>query len=89
VQVELVCPERILHGGEASMVVARTRDGEIGILPGHAPLLGALLPGRLRILTAGGSEMVAAVRSGFVEVCDDRVTILSDAVELVNSDEGG
>jgi F-type H+-transporting ATPase subunit epsilon len=81
-QVELVTPERVIYTGEASIVFARTPDGEIGFLPGHAALLGALLPGPLRIVTPDGSEVVAAVRSGFVEVCDDRVTILADAAQL-------
>ena len=83
VQVELLNPERMLYSGEASMVVARTLDGEIALMPGHAPLLGALLPGRLRILESDGTELVATVHSGFVEVCDNRVTILSDAIEVV------
>ena len=66
------------------MVISRTRDGDIAFLPGHEPLLGALLPGPLRIVKPDGTEVVAAVGSGFVEVHDDRVTILSDAVELVS-----
>jgi F-type H+-transporting ATPase subunit epsilon len=77
-QVELVTPEQVLYQGEASMVIARTLDGDIGILPGHAPVLGALRPGRVRIVKPDGSEEVADVDSGFVEVIDDRVTILAD-----------
>jgi F-type H+-transporting ATPase subunit epsilon len=77
-QVELVTPEQVLYQGEASMVIARTLDGDIGILPGHAPVLGALRPGRVRIVKSDGSEEVAVVDSGFVEVIDDRVTILAD-----------
>jgi F-type H+-transporting ATPase subunit epsilon len=80
--VELVSPERVLYSGEASMVIARILDGEIGFLAGHAPLLGALVPGRLRIVKVDGSEEVAAVHSGFVEVSDNQVIILSDVVEL-------
>ena len=77
-QVELVTPEQVLYQGEASMVIVRTLDGDIGILPGHAPVLGALRPGRVRIVKPDGSEEVAVVDSGFVEVIDDRVTILAD-----------
>ncbi|HEY0397525.1 MAG TPA: F0F1 ATP synthase subunit epsilon [Acidimicrobiia bacterium] len=76
--VRLVGPERIMYAGDASMVLARTLDGEIGILPGHAPLLGVLVPGRLRIVKADGSDHRATVRSGFVEVCDNRVVVLAD-----------
>ncbi|MBI2170258.1 MAG: F0F1 ATP synthase subunit epsilon [Actinobacteria bacterium] len=81
-QVELVSPERILYSGEASMVVARTTDGEIAFLPGHAPFLGALSVARVRVLLEGGGEEVAAVHGGFVEVRDNTVTILSDVAEL-------
>ena len=81
-QVELVSPERILYSGEAEMVVARTvGGGEIAFLTGHAPFLGALEPGVVRVKTSGGEE-VAAVHGGFVEVRDDRVIILSDVAEL-------
>ncbi|HLF40695.1 MAG TPA: ATP synthase F1 subunit epsilon [Acidimicrobiia bacterium] len=83
-QVELVSPERVLYTGEAKMVLARTTDGEIGFLPGHAPFIAALAPGRVRIVTEGGGEEVAAVHSGFVEVRDNRVIILSDVAELAS-----
>ena len=83
-QVELVSPERVLYTGEANMVIARTTDGEIGFLPGHAPFVAALAPGRVRIMVEGGGEEVAAVHSGFVEVRDNRVIILSDVAELAS-----
>lgn len=81
-QVELVSPERVLYSGEADMVVARTTDGELAFLPGHAPFLGALAVAKVRIILAGGGEEVAAVHGGFVEVRDNKVTILSDVAEL-------
>ena len=80
--VELVSPERILYSGEADMVVCRTAGGgEIAFLTGHAPFLGALDVGIVRVKTPGGEE-VAAVHGGFVEVRDDRVIVLSDVAEL-------
>jgi len=80
--VELVSPERILYSGEAEMVVCRTVDGgEIAFLSGHAPFLGALGDGMVRIKTSSGMEVVA-VHGGFVEVRDNRVTVLSDVAEL-------
>jgi F-type H+-transporting ATPase subunit epsilon len=82
VEVKLLSPERALYTGDASIVIARTLEGEIGFLAGHAPLLGRLLPGRLRIVDADGSEEVAAVHSGFVEVGDSRVVVLADVAEL-------
>jgi F-type H+-transporting ATPase subunit epsilon len=81
-QVELVSPERVLYTGEAQMVLARTEDGEIGFLPNHAPFVATLVPGRVRIVKEDGSEELAAVHSGFVEVRDNRVIILSDVAEL-------
>lgn len=82
-QVELVSPERILFSGEAEMVVCRTAGGEIAFLTGHAPFLGALGIGIVRIHPEGGGEVVrAAVHEGFVEVKDNRVIVLSDVAEL-------
>lgn len=84
-QVELVSPERILYSGEAEMVIARTAGGDIAFLSGHAPFLGALGIGAVRIRpTGGGADEVAAVHGGFVEVKDNRVIILSDVAELAS-----
>jgi F-type H+-transporting ATPase subunit epsilon len=80
-EVRLVSPERVLYTGEARMVTARTVDGEIAFLTGHAPLIGALDVGLVRI-AEGDTEKVAAVHGGFVEVKNDVVTILSDVAEL-------
>jgi F-type H+-transporting ATPase subunit epsilon len=83
-QVELVSPERILYSGEADMVIARTAGGDIAFLTGHAPFVGALGIGRVRIRQVDGTEEVAAVHGGFVEVKDNRVVILSDVAELAS-----
>jgi F-type H+-transporting ATPase subunit epsilon len=83
-QVELVSPERILHRGEAEMVVARTTDGEIAFLTGHAPFIGALGIGTVKIVGGDAGEQRAAVHGGFVEVSQDRVSILSDVAELAD-----
>ena len=63
------------------MLIATAIDGEIGILPGHAPLLAALDVGRLSIDTGGGREE-AAVDGGFLHVKDDRVDVLAEHAEL-------
>jgi F-type H+-transporting ATPase subunit epsilon len=81
-QVEIVSPEAVLYSGEAEMVVCRTSDGEIAFLAGHEPFAGALGIAKVRAKLADGSEEVAAVHGGFVEVRDDRVVILSDVAEL-------
>jgi F-type H+-transporting ATPase subunit epsilon len=83
-QVELVSPERILFSGDAEMVVARTTDGDIAFLTGHAPFIGALVEGAVLIRTTEGRDEHAAVHGGFVEVSDNRVTILSDLAEMAD-----
>lgn len=76
--VELVSPERIVYSGEAEMVVCRTiGGGEVAFLTGHAPFLGALEDGTVRVKKAGGGEESAEVTDGFVHVRDDQVIILA------------
>ena len=80
--VELVSPERVVYEGDAELVIARTTDGEIGFQAGHEPFVGNLVPSVVRIaLTAEGVQHIA-VHSGFVEVSNDHVTLLSDVAEL-------
>lgn len=81
-QVELVSPERILFSGEATSVTARTAGGDIAFLPGHAPFIGTLQVGVVTISLTDGTARKVAAHGGFVEVMDDRVTILSDTAEL-------
>ena len=83
-QVELVSPERILFSGEAEMVICRAASGDIAFLENHAPFLGALDIGVVRILRGNEQEERAAVHGGFVEVRDNRVIILSDVAELAS-----
>ena len=80
--VEVVSPETILYEGEADQVVCRPTGGEIAFLPGHQPFVGALETYPVRVLLPGSGEVVVAVHGGFVEVRDDRVTVLSDVAEL-------
>jgi F-type H+-transporting ATPase subunit epsilon len=81
--VELVSVEREVWSGEASQVTARTTEGEIGVLPGHAPLLGQLADGgTVRIFGTGEGEVVAAVHGGFLSVTDEGVTVLAEVAEL-------
>jgi F-type H+-transporting ATPase subunit epsilon len=82
--VELVSPEQVLYSGDGDMVVCRTTDGEIAFLTGHAPFVGSLGIGEVRVIEPGGQVERAAVHGGFVEVSHDRVTILSDVAELAS-----
>ncbi len=88
--VELVVPDREVWSGSARMVVAKTLDGDIGVLQSHPPVLGILAEGSVvRILDpessddgGGSAELAAAVSSGFLSVADDRVSILARNAEL-------
>lgn len=82
-QVELVSAERLLWSGTASMVIARTVDGDIGVLPGHSPVLALLAGGEVTVRTNDG-DVRAAVHGGFLSVADDRVSVLAEVAELAD-----
>ncbi|MDG4789612.1 F0F1 ATP synthase subunit epsilon [Micromonospora sp. WMMD1102] len=83
-QVELVAVEEKIWTGEAEMVVARTTEGELGVLPGHAPLLGQLAePGQVRIKLAGGEQLTYEVNGGFLSVTGAGVTVLAESASPV------
>ena len=74
----VVTPEKSIFDAEAEQVTVPTHDGEVGILPGHARLLARLGNGELRV-TAGGKQTSFYVEGGFLQVAEDRVTVLTDA----------
>lgn len=79
--VSVVTPQRAVFEAEASFVIARSADGDIGVLPGHAPFLGALEDARLIVQDSAGQTYIA-VHGGFIEVLDNRVTVLTQTAEL-------
>lgn len=79
--VEVVSVEQDLWSGAARTVVARTTEGEIGILPGHTPLLGRLT-GVVRIRRTSDDDLVVAPHGGFISVTDDGVSILAETAEF-------
>ena len=82
-QVELVAVERQIWSGPAQMVVARTVEGDIGVMPGHAPLLAQLREGfAARIVGTDGTVQAVAVHGGFLSVTKTGVTILAEDAEL-------
>ncbi len=81
-RVELVAADRLVWSGDATMVIARTTEGDVGILPDHAPLLSSIIEGVVDVHTAEGETWVAAVDSGFLSVADNRVSILSERAEM-------
>jgi F-type H+-transporting ATPase subunit epsilon len=85
ISVELVAVERRLWSGKANMVIAQTTEGELGIMPGHEPLLGQLVEGGVvRIRTTDGDTVVAAVFGGFLSVTGSGVSILAESAELAD-----
>ncbi|MEW6725965.1 F0F1 ATP synthase subunit epsilon [Desulforudis sp. 1088] len=80
-KVSIVTPERVIYSDEARLVIARGTDGELGILPEHAPLITSLEIGALR-LQKDGHWKTLAVSGGFMEVKDSRIVVLANAAEL-------
>lgn len=83
-RVELVEPEGELWSGQAEMVIARTLDGEIGLLPNHAPVIGVLYEGSMVQIRpeGGGPDVFAAVTGGFLSMSENRVSILARQAQL-------
>jgi len=78
--VKVVAVEESVWSGEAEMLVARTTEGEIGVLPGHAPLLGLLKePSQVRVKLAGGEQLTYDVTGGFLSIDTDGVTVLAES----------
>lgn len=81
---EIVTPERIVYHNEAQMVVAPAADGEIGILPLHAPLVTLLKPGEIRVRIDDNEVDWIATAGGYLQVHEDKVIILADRAELAS-----
>jgi F-type H+-transporting ATPase subunit epsilon len=82
-KVSVVSADQEVWSGEARMVVARTVEGEIGILPGHEPMLAILARGQVRVTLSDGEKIVAEAADGFLSVANDLVTIVARKAELV------
>jgi F-type H+-transporting ATPase subunit epsilon len=80
--VELVAADRLVWSGEATMVIARTTEGDVGVLPNHAPMLSLMVDGVVDVQTADGETWVAAVDAGFLSVANNRISILSEHAEM-------
>ncbi len=79
-QFELVSAEKALFSGEATLLIAKTQTGELGIMAGHAQLLAALKPSDLEVCLADGKRAFFYVAGGILEVQPSQVTVLSDTV---------
>lgn len=76
-KVEVVSADRVVWSGEAVQLIARTVEGDIGILPGHEPVLALLVPSRVAIVTAEGTQEALFVDGGFISVAHGRVSVLA------------
>jgi F-type H+-transporting ATPase subunit epsilon len=81
-EVEIVAADHFVWSGAASRVNARTSDGEIGVLPGHSPVLAVLAAGELSIVPVEGSRFTLQADGGFFSVDKDRVVIVADNAKL-------
>ena len=79
--VALVAADREVWSGQATLVVARTTSGDIGVMPGHQPLLGVLESGPVTIRTSEGGTVVVAVHGGFISFADNKLSLLAEVAE--------
>jgi F-type H+-transporting ATPase subunit epsilon len=80
IKLDIVSVERVVFSGDVDIVIAPRREGQLGILPKHAPLMTILNAGEL-IARQGTEEFILAISGGFLEVRPDRVIVLADAAE--------
>lgn len=80
-EVEVVSADRVVWSGDAINVIARTVEGDIGILPGHEPLLALLVPGVVEVVTADGRSESIAIDGGFISVAHGHVSVLSQMAQ--------
>lgn len=88
VQCDIVSAEEELFSGRVEMVVAHGHMGDLGILPGHTPLISTIKPGPVRVIKQGGAEEVYYISGGFIEVQPYTVKVLADtAIRAADLDE--
>ena len=85
-RVDIVTPESVIWSGDADFVVARTVEGEIGILTDHEPTMAALATGVV-VVESDGERVTVGTHGGFLQVVDNHVTLLTDRAELTEDRE--
>ena len=85
-QVDVVSPEATVWSGEATIIIAKTPDGELGIMANHEPLMGALVTGPVVIEAADGTRTTIGVHGGFLQVLNNQVTLITDRAEIADGD---
>lgn len=81
-QVDVVSPEATVWSGQATIVIARTPEGELGIMADHEPLMGALATGPVEIESESGERTTIGVHGGFIQVLNNQVTLITDRAQL-------
>lgn len=84
VEVNVVTPDGPVYNAEVEMISTKAQSGEIGVLPGHIPMVAPLQIGAVRLKKGGNTEYVA-ISGGFMEVRPDKVTILAQTAELAKT----
>lgn len=85
-QLDVVSPEATVWSGEATFVVAKTPEGELGIMADHEPLMGALVTGPVTVEDESGDRTTIGVHGGFIQVLNNKVTLITDRAQIA---EGG
>ena len=84
-RLNVVSPEQELYSGEATFLIAQTTEGELGVLPGHAPLFGQLAPGGTVVVDeSDGDRRALAVQGGFLSVTGSEVVVLADSAQFAS-----
>ena len=81
-RVDVVSPEATVWSGEANFVLARTPDGEIGILADHEPLLASVVTSAVEVEGVDGTRTIIGVHGGFLQVLANQVTLLTDRAQV-------
>jgi F-type H+-transporting ATPase subunit epsilon len=82
IQLDIVSPRRLLYSKDVRMLIARAQSGEIGILPGHLPIVATLEPSVMRVKLEDESEERIVVSGGFIEVSKEKITVLARTAEF-------
>jgi F-type H+-transporting ATPase subunit epsilon len=81
-QVDVVSPEATVWSGTATFVLAKTPDGELGIMANHEPLMGSLVTGAVIVEAEDGTRTTIGVHGGFLQVLDNQVTLITDRAQV-------
>lgn len=81
-QLDVVSPEATVWSGQATFVVAKTPEGELGIMADHEPLMGALVTGAVTVEDETGSRTTIGVHGGFIQVLNNQVTLITDRAQV-------